>query len=400
MRPETGAPLDLGAYLGACAGWPRVQRLMYLMEHDAAWRVPAATEAAHLLQETWDTERFREVCTVRGTPCTPDEDAWIADTEASMQETRAVLLADLSACQVNGPREAIRRAHMALGDHYRHCGRFRDALAHYESAREYAAEHESILRAELGAMETAWDAAEPSRVLGHADHADTALDAHERVGHAPRSVRTRIHAFRTLAHWALMEPTSAPTWPEPLSEPLEAYSDVLPPLSCAWYAVLWALGAPPAQQQSRTVQLQRSAAFRAWTAHAPAPAHALSAYIRGAWTECVAHLHDAVAVWAHEPPLGAARAAACHETVLQQLIARYLGAYRRLTLQALAHVFGESALSLVIQLIEAESVHARVDIAAQTVDVLNETLSVSEVMRHVTQDVALRRRMALLQRLP
>ena len=114
----------------------------------------------------------------------------------------------------------------------------------------------------------------------------------------------------------------------------------------------------------------------------------------------MAHLHDAVAVWAHEPPLGAARAAACHETVLQQLIARYLGAYRRLTLQALAHVFGESALSLVIQLIEAESVHARVDIAAQTVDVLNETLSVSEVMRHVTQDVALRRRMALLQRLP
>ncbi|WFD21335.1 hypothetical protein MCAP1_003596 [Malassezia caprae] len=324
--------------LGACAGWARVHRLAYVMEHSSTWRIAAATEAARLLQETWDTERFRAACAVRGTPCTLDEDAWIAATEARMQDTRAALLAELSACQMSGPREAIRQAHMALGDHYRHCGRFRDALAHYESAREYAAEPAHILPSAMGAMETAWDAAEPMRVLGHADHADAALDTQERAAHAP-TVRARIQAFRMLARWALVDPSEATAWPEPVSEAPDAYGDVLPPSSCAWYAVLWALGAPPEQQRTRVMQLQQSAAFRAWTLQAPAPARVLAAYIQGAWDECVTHLRDAVAVWALEPPLGAARAAACHRAVLQQLIARYLGAYRRLTLGALARVF-------------------------------------------------------------
>jgi len=395
---EAGALPDLGAYLGACAGWARLHRLAYVMEHSSTWRVAAATEAARLLQETWDTERFRAACAVRGTPCTPDEDAWIAATEARMQNTRAALLAELSACQVNGPREAIRQAHMALGDHYRHCGRFRDAFAHYESAREYATEQIFILQAALGAMETAWDAAEPTRVLSHADHADAALDAQERLGQAP-PVRARIQVFRTLARWALVELSGVPVWPEPVGEAPDAYGDVLPPSSCAWYAVLWALGAPPEQQRTRVVQLQRSAAFRAWTSQAPAPARVLAAYVQGAWDECVAHLHGAVVVWAHEPPLGAARAAACHCIVLQQLIARYLGAYRRLTLGALARVFGESALPLLIELIEAGRVHGRVNIAAQTIDVLDQALPVSAVTRHVSEDVALRRRRALLQRL-
>lgn len=402
MQLEAGAEPNVPACLGARAGWPRIQRLTLIMEHSATARVAAATEAAQLLQQTWDTERFRAACAVRGTPCTADEEAWITQTEATVQEARAALLAELSACQMSGPRDAIRRAHTALGDHFRQCGRFREALTHYESAREYAAEYEPAFQAAFAAMETAYDATEAARVLSHADQAEAALDAQARsIPQDQAIVRARLQAFRTLARWALLPlPSCAPAWPEPMHEMLDAYSDLLPPCSCAWYAILWALGAPPAHQRARVMELQRSAAFQAWTLHAPAPARVLTAYRQGAWTECVAMLHDAIPVWAWEPALGTARARACHEALGQQLLARYLGAYRRLTLSAMTRVFGDAALSWLMQLMEAEHMHARVDVAAQRVDMLHETDPTLATARHVSQHVALRRRKALLARLP
>ncbi|WFD24826.1 hypothetical protein MEQU1_003532 [Malassezia equina] len=340
MQLEAGARPNVPACLGASAGWPRIQRLASIMEHSVTARVAAATEAAQLLQQTWDTERFRAACAVRGTPCTADEEAWIAQTEATVQEARAALLSELSACQMSGPRDAIRRAHRALGDHFRQCGRFREALAHYESAREYAAEYDPVFQAAFAAMETAYDATEPARVLSHADQAEAALDAQARSTAQDQTIRARV------------------------------------------------------------MELQRSAAFQAWTLHAPAPARVLAAYRQGAWTECVAMLHDAIPVWAWEPALGTARALACHEALVQQLLARYLGAYRRLTLSAMTRVFGDAALSWLMQLMEAGHMHARVDVAAQRVDMLDETYPTLATAHRISQHVALRRRKALLSRLP
>lgn len=390
-------PAELQAYLGACAGWPRVHRLWYVIEHQAPLRVWAATEAAALLQQTWDTERFRTACALRGMPCSPAEEAWVAATEAAAQQALAALLADLSACQVHGSREAIRHAHMALGDHYRACGRFREALVHHESAREYANEPAHIFDADRAAMETASDAAEWARVLRHADHAEASLDTQERLGHDTAPMRARLQAFRTLAHWALGE-TKATAWPEPLGEPYDAYSDLCPPALCAWYAVLWALGAAPAQQRARVAQLQHSPTFRLWAQQAPTPSRVLDAYVQGDWAAVVAQLREARSIWACEPTLGVARAEACEEAVVQQLLARFLHAYRRVSLSSLEHVFGAPVLRLLVQLVE-EGLAVRVDVAAQTVDGFTDARLEQAALRHVQQAEALRRRWALAQRL-
>ena len=126
---------DLDTYIGryAYCSETQIQRLVFIAQHasaDDVTKQSALTMLNHLLKESGNTVRYQQVF--------PGQDQeWLMTQTTSNDASLELLEARLSAAQANLNKDAIRIAHLNLGDFFYQKGQIRDALRHVLRSRDY-----------------------------------------------------------------------------------------------------------------------------------------------------------------------------------------------------------------------------------------------------------------------
>lgn len=420
-----GRDIDLTSIVDkSLRGWARVRHLMYVADHVPALRCTASAEAAQYLQKhMWDVATFRRLCKQAGPAlCVEDIEEWCTSTETHVLRERERLRIELNAYSTNRVQESARLAHHDLGDHYRKCGAWNQALEHYESEREFSTTNEHALVSYMSVMQTAYEAGEPTRVLACYDQAYTIWQALEGSLVTPsasdawrtvlaagyvseaqptsaathRDVRARLMAWRTLAQWSLCDVRGSLPQPHIDTQHVEVYTDILGALQYAWYLVLWALCTnTPSLQRKRVMQVLEDPVFLSHTETVPAARTVLSAYLVSDWALCVHTLRNALPVWQSDPTIGVQRGRVLLDAVIMRLVKCHVQAYERVSLSSLTGLFGSNVSHMLIELIQHGALHARIDWACQVLEKEAPCLA----PRPISDLTALRERMALVQRM-
>lgn len=367
---------DGAAAVGDTRGHPRALRLLYIAEAAPALRAAAARAAADAVRrETHDVQLYIAACELAHVA--PDA-AWIEATTAHVADEHAQLIAELRMYQNNMIAESVRMAHSDLGDHFVRTGRFADALLNYDKAREYSTTHEHMLEANMRAMYAAHCLRVPDAAAAYADKAAlalhalpaTALPGHNDAWRAvlasggavsggaalgPRAagasgaatassstgtdvhaqLDARIRAVRTLALWEICD--AAAVLPAVDAGDGTGSADIVPPALLAWLAALGALSDPAST--TRAQRLADDAAFKRLSESDAGPRELVHAFLAGDMRRTLALVSAHAPALALEPTLGA-RVPLVLESIAQRMLARYLSAYRRISVGRLARVFG------------------------------------------------------------
>ncbi|WFD32732.1 hypothetical protein MSPP1_003783 [Malassezia sp. CBS 17886] len=376
-----------------------------LAQYAAAYEAAAAQPPESAAQGT-DAARAPPPCV---------DAAWCESVDAQVAEERAKLQGELRLYQNNSINESVRMAHHDLARHLRQAGELDEALAHYEKMREYYTTSEDAVEMYLGAMQVAWEMQQPSTVLVYVDKAESVMPvlaadaaagdadwraslAHGGTDIAPPvrgaatsggaaisalfrsggsaapaadavyttartraaestsssvpTMRARLAVFRVLASWAAWDA------PEPLppvvydAEQASAYADLATPTQLAWYAALWALSTPPAQQRERVESLARLPAFSAGSASDVAPRELFAAYLASDVGRCLQVLHGNRRALELDMTLGPQRTAAVVDLVESRVLTWYLCAFRRCSLAAIGATLGWDPTQVAARLIE------------------------------------------------
>lgn len=143
---RTRTAFDLDTYIGryASGSETQIQRLVFIAHHctntstdntsndSNSIKQSALTMLERLLKESGNTVRYQQVF---GSSC--EQQQWLMDTIKANEAALEVLEARLSAAQANLNKDAIRIAHLNLGDFFLAKGEITDALRHVVRARDY-----------------------------------------------------------------------------------------------------------------------------------------------------------------------------------------------------------------------------------------------------------------------
>lgn len=417
-------------------------------------RLAAARRAVEVLQEkTHAVAAYRDAVALHNALADAADQlavdqTWSDATLAEAVHTRDKLIRELRLYQNNGIAESVRMAHQDLGDHYRTTGEHAESLLHYEKTREYCTTNEQALDMYLRAMEAAWDLQQYPTVLTYADKAEAILTtlvdmelaqpgrteawratlANGTTSSGSAAIRAlfqagtsssvskpeqdkqgtytdvlaRVAALRTMAQWSQSDlRTSVP----PVvcnGKNAAAYSDLIQPTLLAWYAVLSVLCAPLSVQRCEAEQLAQHAEFVHITESDPTPREVLQAYLASDFRGCLAQLEAHRLYFQLDPVLGT-RTDVLLDTVAQRMLARYLTAFERTSLAALARAFPWEAPrthALLVQSVATGAVRAQIDWQAQTVTVASPRAGErSSGWAEVVQAAQVRERMTLVQRM-
>lgn len=401
---------------------------------DADARTAARRAADLLRQHTGAVPLVRDMAERAGGASAADE-TWCTHTAAEITRALQAAQADVTALQ-QGPTDGRRLALQALGDWYVHAGDFAAAMAQYDAARDVCGTPDAACEVALRALDAAWCAGEPERVLLYADHATTALQAQERASlpppastsawraalaqgsgmprqgaptpgalamrdardgtpaPAPRgaATRARVGAFQVLARWALV-PMDAPLPAVDVDEDgADAYDDILGAERAAGLHVAWALSADSAAQRGRAAAALQRSCLSPWAEGSTDARHALQAYLASDWAalrSCCERLHTQ---WAQDPLFGAHRAAQLHTRLLRSVFTVYLAAFETLSLATLEATWGDQAAAW---LVEAAAPEGRIDVARQVwVRNTPRSVDVARAMDELRDTSALHARMA------
>lgn len=353
----------LAAHVGDTRGHPRALCLLYIAEHAPALRDAAARAAADTARhETHNVQLY--IAAAELAHVAPDA-AWIEATTKHVADEHEQLMAELRMYQNNMIDESVRMAHSDLGDHFVRTGRFSDALLNYDKAREYSTTHEHMLEANMRAMYAAHCLRVPDAAAAYADKAALALhalpptvlpghnDAWRAVlasgsaGICARSgsgattdtdvraqIDARIRAVRTLALWEICDASAV--LPAVDAGDGTGSADIVPPALLAWLAALGALSDPAS---TRAQRLADDAAFKHLSESDAGPRELVHAFLPGDMRRTLALVSAHAPALALNPTLGA-RVGHMLESITQRMLARYLSAYRRISVGRLARAFG------------------------------------------------------------
>lgn len=385
-----GDRFSLDAHIGDTRGHPRILRLLCVANSSPELCKAAASSAAETARsETLDVNTYSSAVALAN----QDADSqWIHDTEHKVHKERDQLNAELRMYQNNMITESVRMAHRDLGDHFVRCGEFNEALLHFDKVREFSSTPEHALEANLRAMYAAycnrlWNAA-----LAYADKASVSLrsvpqtvlpshtedwravlaDGDQAPTRAPplsgmsldplyrgdlrsdgadahASINSRIAAVRTLSMWARCN--AMESLPEVDAGDDLGFADIVPPAMLAWYAVLGALSDPGKGASGRSRQLSEDSMFKRLSESDAGPRDVLSAFIATDMHKTLELLKQRYATLRLDPVIGA-RAPQMLECIVYRVLARYLSAYRCITIQRLAAVFGWSNEAMSAKLFE------------------------------------------------
>jgi COP9 signalosome complex subunit 1 len=139
---RTRTAFDLDTYIGryASGSETQIQRLVFIAHHCTSTdnndsnsiKQSALTMLERLLKESGNTVRYQQVF---GSSC--EQQQWLMDTIKANEAALEVLEARLSAAQANLNKDAIRIAHLNLGDFFLAKGEITDALRHVVRARDF-----------------------------------------------------------------------------------------------------------------------------------------------------------------------------------------------------------------------------------------------------------------------
>ena len=372
---------------------------------------------------------------------TDEEKAWYKATKTWCEQEHARLTAALATCEAQGVHEPWRLAYLDLGDFSMRCGAFHEAVTYYDKACEYSTTNEHMLSMYMNALEAAWHAHEPTRVLTYVDQAMIVLQMLERLWKGPADpdawtkalqqgtgattlptsdvptttpgcaemaslyvgareasvaslpmIRARLEAFRFLAQWSLCSIYDE-AWPDVYDASLwTAYSDVLAPQQGVWYTVIYALGCAPAAQRQRASHSLARPTFQANTAVVDTPRRILTAYVRSDFVTCWQLIQEtAASAWAMDPVLGIERSQALVPILGRRLLACYLSAFERVSLSTLRATFGADVCAWLVDL--ASVCQGRIDWEAQVWAASTTARPPCEVLQHMQASQAMRERM-------
>ncbi|WFD34169.1 hypothetical protein MCUN1_001006 [Malassezia cuniculi] len=417
---------SLEEHVGDTRGHARVHRLLYVAERVPSLRTAAASAAADTAKsDTRDIEIYQAAIALADAE--PDK-SWIEATEKHVRQEAELLTAELRMYENNMITESVRMGHNDLGDHYVRSGRFSDALVHYDKMREFSMSHEHVLEANLRAMYTAFVLGIPDAALSYADKAACALSsirpaatpgqneswrttlAAGSISIAPRGptpggasidalfrgnpqpdgvdsraqISSRIAAMRTLCRFAACDLTKA--LPEVDAGSELGFVDIVPPAALAWYAVLGVLSDPGTGKNGRCSKLSEDAMFKRLSESDAAPRDILHAFRAGDMRRTLLLLRQHIASIRLDPIIGG-HVPQMLSSITQRMLARYLSAYRRVSVGRLATVFGWEEDMMRTQLLELALnglVEIQIDWPAQTVTVSGTTErdAVDTILQH------------------
>lgn len=147
---DAAASFDLVTYISRypVGSESRLQRLLFIAEHDPEMSAEAYQLAEHHFRETNNVRGYKQVFGTSGNSIKNSnggggssmvtyDAAWVQDTERLTQTAMETLEGRLSAAQAQLQKEAIRTAHLAMGDFLRQRGDLSGALAAVMRSRDY-----------------------------------------------------------------------------------------------------------------------------------------------------------------------------------------------------------------------------------------------------------------------
>eukprot|EP01105_Mastigella_eilhardi_P006525 TRINITY_DN18069_c0_g1_i1.p1 TRINITY_DN18069_c0_g1~~TRINITY_DN18069_c0_g1_i1.p1 ORF type:complete len:495 (-),score=175.78 TRINITY_DN18069_c0_g1_i1:91-1554(-) len=385
-RPTNEAPppvlvsnkdFDLKKYIARYRGFTRIHRLSFIVERcpdqaDAAVEIaladftkqsggPVAAASAPVGEKvSLCTQLYKQVCEkiAAGRPGNPPpfDQAWFDATERFCVAQQEKLEKDLNAARSSTAREAIRAAHLALGDFFFRRGDFNTALKMYSRMRDQCTTPAQLNEMHMRLIRCSFEARTLSTVPGHVQKCLQTTDARD------LPLLAKLKTAGALADLAMKSyKQAARKFLECPAELGSSFSEVIAPEDVAVYGGLCALATFDRGELKRLVLENQT--FRQHLDAAPAVARVIGDFHRCEYGTCLRaldhlradllldlHLHD------HVTQL--------YQRIRDKALVQYCAPYAAVDLRPMAVAFGSDVAALeheLSKLIVEGQLSARID---------------------------------------